>query len=437
MNIVRLFVTKGTMSMAIHTVKSGDTLWGISRIYGVSIGSIVEANGLNSADLIVPGLALYIPDRGLPVRFYQIKSGDTLWALARRFNTTLERIYMANPGLDPMKLMIGQRIRIPTPYKYRMETLGFVIPSEIDKLRPIFNRIAEHLTYLAVFSYTVNANGTLNGVDDDLLISESKRRGVKPLMVVTNWVGTKFDSELIGQILQSRDVRQTLIQNIVTTLRDKGYEGVSIDFEFIPPERRNDFTAFLRELKAAMGDLILHLNAHAKTSDDPTNFLTGAFDYAAIGQIVDIMAVMTIEFGYPQGPPNAIAPIWWVEQVIRYSVSQVDPGKLMIALPFYGYNWPLPDTPETTASVIPVNRAQNQAISRGVPIQYDWRAEAPWYQYWANGLQRVVWFEDPRSIAAKYRIMELYELGGATFWQLNYEFPQNWAYIEKNFQVVQ
>jgi spore germination protein len=422
--------------MAIHTVQGGDTLWAISRMYGVSIELIAEVNGLDSTAFIVPGLALYIPDRGLPERYYEIKSGDTLWEIARRFNTTLERIYQANPGLDPLRLMVGQRLRIPSPIRYRTETLGFVIPFEIDNLRPVFNEISRQLTYLAVFSYIVNADGTLNGPDDRLAISASKRRGVKPLMVVTNWVGTRFDAELIGQILQSREVRRDLAQNIVSTVQDKGYAGVSIDFEFIPPERRNDFTAFLRELKTAMEDSILHLNAHAKTSDDPANVLTGAFDYAAIGKIVDIMAVMTIEFGYPQGPPNAIAPIWWVEQVVNYAVSQVNPRKLMMALPFYGYNWPLPDTPETTASVISVNNAQDLAVARGVPIRYDWQAEAPWYEYTANGQRRRVWFEDPRSLAAKYRLMELYELRGITFWHLNYEFPQNWAYLANNFRVV-
>ena len=48
--------------MAIHVVRSGETLWAISNLYGVSISSIVRDNGLMSIDSIVPGFALYIPE---------------------------------------------------------------------------------------------------------------------------------------------------------------------------------------------------------------------------------------------------------------------------------------------------------------------------------------------------------------------------------------
>ncbi|MFZ0445668.1 MAG: LysM domain-containing protein, partial [Bacillus sp. (in: firmicutes)] len=52
----------GSEDMAIHVVRSGETLWAISNLYGVSISSIVRDNGLMSIDYIVPGLALYIPE---------------------------------------------------------------------------------------------------------------------------------------------------------------------------------------------------------------------------------------------------------------------------------------------------------------------------------------------------------------------------------------
>jgi spore germination protein len=59
--------------------------------------------------------------------------------------------------------------------------------------------------------------------------------------------------------------------------------------------------------------LILHVNVHAKTEDIPTNLIIGAYDYLAIGAVADIVGVMTIDYGYPTGPPNPVATIWWVE----------------------------------------------------------------------------------------------------------------------------
>ncbi|WP_168188814.1 LysM peptidoglycan-binding domain-containing protein [Thermoflavimicrobium daqui] len=421
--------------MAIYSVKSGDTLWSISQKTGVSIQTIRRVNGLVS-EALVPGLGLYIPDQGLPERFYQVRSGDTFWTIAQRFNTRVETLIQANPQIQPNRLRGGERLRILTPNKFRMDTLGFVDAFSPTSFLRMIDQIAPHLTYLAIFTYSFRSDGTLIPVDDARLISESRRYGVKPLMVLSNLVGATFVPELAEQVIVNENVRRTLIQNVVRTLGEKGYAGVSIDFEFVPPNRRNEFTNFLRELKEAMGERILHINAHAKTADNPTNRLVGFLDYRAIGRVVDIMAVMTIDYGFSKGPPDPIAPTWWVEQVINYAISQVNRRKLMIGIPLYGYDWRLPYTPNTVADTLSANRAQNLAIRNRVSIQYDWDLESPWYQYQQEDVWHRVWFEDIRSLVAKYRLVEIYNLLGVTYWQLGFAFPQNWAYLEKNIELL-
>ena len=47
---------------------------------------------------------------------------------------------------------------------------------------------------------------------------------------------------------------------------------------------------------------------------------------------------MTMDYGYPGGPPDPIAPITWLEQVIQYSLTQINPRKLQIAIALYGYD---------------------------------------------------------------------------------------------------
>lgn len=109
--------------MAVHVVTYGDTLWLISRTYGVPIANIKELNGLTS-DLLMPGLALYIPDHTLPERYYTIKASDTLWQIAQQFNTSIQAIFQANPGIVAQNLSIGRVLRIPTPFRYPMQTLA-------------------------------------------------------------------------------------------------------------------------------------------------------------------------------------------------------------------------------------------------------------------------------------------------------------------------
>ncbi|HWL24976.1 MAG TPA: LysM peptidoglycan-binding domain-containing protein, partial [Ureibacillus sp.] len=95
--------------MTVHVVQKGESLWQIANQYQVPVSTIVEVNGLPSANAIIPGLALYIPDGAIvQIRPYMVKAGDTFGQLTNRFNTTMEAILQANPRIDPSQLHIGQ-----------------------------------------------------------------------------------------------------------------------------------------------------------------------------------------------------------------------------------------------------------------------------------------------------------------------------------------
>lgn len=419
--------------MAIHTVKSGDTLWSISVQYHTTVDKLKEVNGLTS-NLIVPGLALYIPELGAPTRYYYIRPGDTFWALSQRFQTSIQAIMQANPTLNPYQLQIGQRINIPSPLKYELQTLAFVDAYLPFPYEEMLQKYASQITYLAIFSYSVTPDGHLITIPDEEIIETSKKYNIKPLMVIGNIANGTFDVELVDNVLEPRN-RATLLSEIKRVVVEKGYAGVSIDFEFMPAERRNDFTLFLYELKKALGSLLLHVNVFSKSAENTTNPFSGAFDYREIGNIVDMMAIMTIDYGYTIGPPDPIAPLWWLESIFMYATGQVNRRKIMMSIPLYGYDWKTPIIKGVDAKAGSNLYLQNQAINKLSPISYDQRAEAPTYPYKNDAQSHEVWFEDIRSIEAKYRLLEVYRLLGTTFWRLRYAFPQNWAYLNKNYHV--
>ncbi|MEH7113166.1 LysM peptidoglycan-binding domain-containing protein [Neobacillus niacini] len=420
--------------MGVHVVGKGENLWAISNRYGVPIQTIVELNGLRSASSLVPGLALYLPDNQLPVRSYQIKPGDQIWQLSQQFNTDISTILGANPGLDPNNLTIGQMINIPSPVKLEISTLGFLVPSGDSSVLGVLESLARQLTYLAVVAYSFTSEGyAYNLIEDTAIVARSRQLNITPLLMIRNFTGVDFSAELAGHVLGTPTYRRNLVLSIVNLTRQRGFGGVSIDFEFIPPPQRNDFNRFLRELKIALGGLILHVNVHAKTADLPTNRIVGAYDYATIGSVADIMAVMTIDYGYPGGPPDPIAPIWWMEEVVQYALTKMNPRKLQIAMPLYGYD-KVVGTNVTHA--MSVATAQNQAIATGSPIEFDQRAKSPWYRHWRRGVEQVVWFEDIRSFIEKYRLIDVYNLSGTTYWQISLAAPQNWAYLSRNITVV-
>lgn len=419
--------------MTVHVVKSGESIWSIAQSYQVPISSIIETNQLNQNGTIIPGLALFIPNNSIPIRSQIILPGDTISRLANKFQTSINLILTANPGINPYQLKIGQKVNIPSPLKVVMETLGFIVPYSPKTFLPFYNQIANNLTYLSIVSYSLTNEGyAYILLDDTELITESKRLDVVPLLMIRNFVNDEFSPGLIGRVLENPSYRQNLINSLMNFILEKGYGGVSIDFEFIPPQRRQDFNLFLIEMKKALGSLILHVNVHAKTEDIPTNRIIGAYDYEAIGSAADIVAVMTIDYGYPTGPPNPVSPLWWMEQVIRYATSLINPQKLQIALPLYGYDWRVSDNKTSAHSLL---GAQNLAISTGAAIYYNLQAAAPSFTYWVGVEEHIVWFDDIRSFQEKYKLIDQYGLLGTTYWQLSLSFPQNWAYMNQNFLI--
>ncbi|NLN15289.1 MAG: LysM peptidoglycan-binding domain-containing protein, partial [Tissierellia bacterium] len=91
-----------------YTIKAGDTLWQLARTYNTTVDAILAINpGINPNNLQV-GQKICIPKDSKPPRRcpagsfeYTIKQGDTLWQLARTYNTTVEAIMALNPGIDP------------------------------------------------------------------------------------------------------------------------------------------------------------------------------------------------------------------------------------------------------------------------------------------------------------------------------------------------
>ncbi len=131
-----------------------------------------------------------------------------------------------------------------------------------------------------------------------------------------------------------------------------------------------------------------------------------------------------------------MAPIDRVRQVLDYAVSAMPSGKILLGVPNYGYDWTLPFRQGSAARALSNSGAAALAGQAGAAIQYDNRAQSPFFRYTdSEGRQHEVWFEDARSLRAKYELVGEYGLAGVSFWNLNTVFRPNLLLLESMYGV--
>lgn len=276
---------------------------------------------------------------------YVVQQGDTLYSISRKFGIPPALILLANPFLtDPTELYLGTVLNIPENPKDAKPVLvnGYAFPRiDMDVLR----RTLPYLTFLSIFSYHVLPNGYLTPIDDTDLIVEAREANVAPLMVITN-TGEEgsFSSDIAHTILTDDQVQNTLINHVVYTLKSRNYYGLNVDFEYIFPADGPAYVRFLKKAAARLQPLgyIVTTALAPKINAEQQGLLYQAHQYEAIGALVDHVNLMTYEWGHVYGPPMAVSPIGQVRRVLEYATKAIEPKKILMGLANYGYDWTLP-----------------------------------------------------------------------------------------------
>lgn len=435
-HILNCSIVKRCGILIIHVVRSGESVYSIARRYGVSQASIIRDNELSNPDRLVVGQTLVIIEG---TRKHLVRPGQSLYLISRDYGVSVDAILSANPGINnPSLIYPGMVLNIP-PRTQKLGTIdvnGYTFPTiNTETLR----KTLPNLTYLSIFSHEVNPNGTLRPINDTPLIQAARSAGVAPLMVITNIKeGGGFSSDLARTILTSNAVQETLLSNVLSNMRSKNYYGLDIDFEYIYPENREDYNNFLKKAVSrlsAAGYTVTTALA-PKISATQRGLLYEAHDYPVHGALTNHVILMTYEWGYTFGPPMAVAPINEVRRVLDYAVTAIPRRKILMGIPNYGYDWTLPYVEGSAATTISNVGAVNLAAREGAEIQFDSVSQAPFFNYRDDrGRRHVVWFEDARSIEAKLRTVNQYRLGGVSYWTIGRYFPQNWLVQQSLYDV--
>jgi len=376
------------------------------------------------------------------MEIYVVKSGDTVDSIAERYGISVSSVIYNNQLTYPYPLAVGQALLlsagVETAPSYSAWVNGYAYPF-IEQ--SVLNETLPYLSSLSVFSYGFTTEGELlpPALNDEFMIRSALMVGVRPVLTLTPFgADGNFNNYLITSIVNNEAAKDNLLSNLLSTLQEKGFQGVDIDFEYILPEDRIPFADFVADVRNFLSPYGYHVSVALapKTSDSQAGLLYEGKDYRLLGEAADSVLLMTYEWGYTYGPPMAVAPINKVREVVDYAVTRIPPDKIDLGIPNYGYDWTLPYVSGTSrATTVTNSGAVRLAIEYGAEIQFDETAMSPFFRYEKNGQLHEVWFEDVRSYREKFSLLPQYGLRGMGYWQIMRFFRPNWLLLEDTFQI--
>lgn len=371
-------------------------------------------------------------------------------SIAASYGVSVEALIYANQIPYPYGLAIGQAILISggaeegeggalQENRQTVVTNGYAYPFISNW---VLEQTLPYLTELSVFSYGFTVEGYLVPPlwDDEPLIWKAREYGALPILTLTPFdTSGRFNNYLVSVVSNNMEAQVNLIDQLLTTVRDKGYAGIDIDFEYILAEDREAFAAFVTNVRIAANaeGYTVSVALAPKIADDQPGLLYEGKDYALLGEAANSVLLMTYEWGYTYGPPMAVAPVNKVREVVEYALTRIPAEKISLGIPNYGYNWALPyQRGITRATTIGNVEAVQIAIHYGVPIQFDELAMSPFFRYRQNGTEHEVWFEDVRSMQEKFSLVKQYGLRGMGYWQIMQLFRANWLLLADTFRII-
>ena len=414
-------------------VKKGETVLSIARQYGVSPGLLQRQNQVPPDGALVPGQTLVVLEAE---KTHTVRPGDTVWSIARRYGITVRALYQNNIFLQGRgRLQPGEELVI----SYRAEgkagplgVNGYAYPFiNGDLLR----QELPYLTYVAPFTYGIGPEGEPVPLRDEGILAAAGQYGVLPWMHLSSLTEEgRFSSGRAETLLKSSHRQEALLEQIKEILKEKGYGGVDVDFEYLQPGLAGAYTAFVELLRRELNELgyTVQVALAPKVSRGQKGLLYESHDYAALGRAANGALLMTYEWGYAYSEPQAIAPLPQVRAVLDYALSVTAGENIFLGAPLYAYDWPLPyEKGRTRAETFSSQAAVARARLVGAEIEFDETARSPCYHYFDKmRREHVVWFEDARSLRAKIALAAEKGLQGIGFWQAGRELAQAWPLLD-------
>ena len=316
------------------------------------------------------------------------------------------------------------------------------------------------LTHFAYFAADLNQDGSinkkinpkelepgwnkLNGNEFKKIQYQIKLLNKKSIITIT-----AMDTDVIDGIMDNQENSERAISNILDIYKNYNFDGINIDFEYVGTPKLstiNSFTGFVTSIKSQC----MLINSNCEVDVDvfaDSARKTRLHDLKALSKIADKIIVMT--YDYYRKTSNQAGPVSpmrgacqqdisrnCLEQDINTNISeiisQVPSTKILLGIPFYGYEWQTVDTEflsntyKKTGALATYQRIMSMFTDPTISsLSAKWSNTtlSPYITYTQDNLIYQVHFENPESVEMKLDLVKSANLGGVAIWAIGYEVP--------------
>jgi spore germination protein YaaH len=296
------------------------------------------------------------------------------------------------------------------------------------------------LTHIAYFSYEVDtATGSYSTIHDwntTALISTAHLNGTKVLLTVTNF-GTSRNT----RILSDSTRQNTLISTLITLLKTRNGDGINFDFESVGSSQRANLVKFMTK---ASNNIKKELPLAEISMATPAVDWNGSWDVKALSNVCDYLVIMGYDYYYSgSSTAGPVAPLESenyniTRSINTYLTAGVPPEKLMLGVPWYGYDWPVTTNirkASSTGSATARIYTSAKTIARTNGYTFDQLTKVPWVSYYSSTTWRQLWYDDSVSLSLKYTLVNSKNMAGIGIWALSYDGGSSeiWRTIKRAF----
>lgn len=257
------------------------------------------------------------------------------------------------------------------------------------------------------------------------LISATHQNNKKIILAV----GGYGYSNAFGYLCSDQLKRAQLVDDLVTYCANNGYDGIDIDWEFPKQADRENYVAFISELRSRLIQAGKNILSIAVPSYDWEN----GYNISELKNYVDWFGIMAYDFYGPwESKAGHNSPLYTnnnqsfsvQNSVMIHQNNGMPASKIVLGVPFYGYKYKSPDLymPHSGASTVTYVQAKNYK-SQGWSYYWDNVSKAP---YLIDPLQEfVVSYEDTLSLKTKMGFISERNFKGVMIWSLGLDYEMN------------